>query len=102
MKNSTFFHRSGILDMALYDRTLKNIITLTLKEGIKVTVITRQQKGLKGTIKELVDQDTIRVEFSIDNQVTSTMDLLNLYVKVSDYEVGNSVQRVASLYTMEN
>ena len=56
-------------------------------------VITGQQKGLKGTVKEIVDQDTIRVEFTSTNQTTSsTVDVPNMYVKVSDYEIGDSVE----------
>jgi transcription elongation factor SPT5 len=87
------FHKTGILDVEQYHRTLRNVIAHTLKEGTRVTVITGQQKGLKGTVKELVDQDTVRVEFTTDDQATSSsVDIPNLYVKVSDYEIGDSVE----------
>ena len=87
------FCKTGILDGEQYHRTLRNIIAHTLKEGTRVTVITGQQKGLKGTVKELVDQDTVRVEFTTDDQATVlTVDVPNLYIKVSDYEIGNSVE----------
>jgi ribosomal protein L24 len=72
---------------------LRNIIAHTLKEGTRVTVITGQQKGLKGTVKELVDQDTVWVDFTIDDGATSlTVDIPNLYLKVSDYEIGDAVE----------
>jgi transcription elongation factor SPT5 len=87
------FHKTGILDLEQYHRTLRNIIAHTLKEGTRVTVITGQQKGLKGTVKELVDQDTVRVDFTIDDGATSlTVDIPNLYLKVSDYEIGDVVE----------
>jgi ribosomal protein L24 len=89
------FQKSGILDIGLYSRALRDIMAHSLKEGWKVTVIAGQQKGLKGTVKEVVDQNTIRVEFAIDNYTsTSTVDVLKKYVKISNYEMGDSVKVV--------
>jgi transcription elongation factor SPT5 len=86
------FQKTGILDFGQYDRTLRNMEALSLKVGTKVTVIAGQQQGLQGTVKELVDQDMIRIEFPSDTQTTS-LDIIvpNKYVKISDYEMGDSV-----------
>jgi transcription elongation factor len=86
------FQKTGILDFGQYDRTLRNLEAHSLKVGTKVTVIVGQQMGLQGTVKELVDQDAIRIEFSSDTQATS-LDVVvpNKYVKISDYEMGDSV-----------
>jgi transcription elongation factor len=86
------FQKTGVLDFGQYNRTLRNMEALSLKVGTKVTVVVGQQKGLQGTVKELVDQNMIRIEFPSDTQATS-LDVIvpTKYVKISDYEMGDSV-----------
>jgi ribosomal protein L24 len=55
-----------------------------------VTIIAGQQKGIKGVVKERVDQNTLRVGFGTDH--SSTVDVPNQFVKVSDYEMGDTVK----------
>jgi len=86
------FHKSGILDIQQYNRILRIIDAHSVKEGTKVTVIIGQQKGLKGTVKELVDQNTVHIEFTVDSGATSsTVDVPMEHIKISDYEMGDWV-----------
>jgi transcription elongation factor SPT5 len=86
------FHKSGILDIQQYDRILSIIEAHSVKEGTKVTVILGQQQGLKGTVKELVDQSTVRIEPTAeDGANSSTVDVPIEYIKISDYEMGDWV-----------
>jgi hypothetical protein len=91
-KESVIFSKTGILNGEQFHKTLRNIIAHTIKEGMRVTVITGQEKGLKGTVKEVLDQDTIRMEFTTNDQAMLTVDIPKLYVRVSDYVVGDSVK----------
>jgi transcription elongation factor SPT5 len=86
------FSKTGILNGEQFHKTLRNIIAHTIKEGTRVTVITGQEKGLKGTVKEVLDQDTIRMEFTTNDQAMLTVDIPKSYVRVSDYVVGDSVE----------
>jgi ribosomal protein L24 len=92
MKNLSSSKKTGILDFGQYDRTLRYIEALSLKVGTKVTVTVGQQKGLQGTVKELVDQDMIRIKFPSDTQATF-LDVVvpKKYLKISDYEMGDLV-----------
>jgi transcription antitermination factor NusG len=87
------FQKTGIIDIGQYNSTLNKITANSLKEGMKVTVITGQQAGLKGVVKELVDQDTIRIQCGTEDPAsTLTFDIQNKYVKLSDYEIGDSIK----------
>jgi ribosomal protein L24 len=51
-----------------------------------------QLKGLKGTVKEVVDQDTVQIQSTTDDPASSlTVDVPNKSVKLSNYEMGDSV-----------
>jgi transcription elongation factor SPT5 len=77
------FQKTGIIDIGQYNSTLNKITANSLKEGMKVTVITGQQAGLKGVVKELVDQDTIRIQCGTEDPAsTLTFDIQNKYVKL--------------------
>jgi transcription elongation factor len=86
------FQKTGILCIEVYGRALRDIMALSFKEGSKVTIIAGPQTGLKGVVKELVDQSTIRVEFATDQTSFSTIDIPNQYVKVTDYKMGDLVK----------
>jgi hypothetical protein len=86
------FSKTGVLNSEQFHKTLRNIIAHTIQEGTRMTVITEQEKGLKGTVKEVLDQDTIQMEFTTNGQATLTMDIPKSYVRVSDYVVGDSVK----------